>query len=305
MTQEHLLPTGADTAFFQEHGYWIGPRVLDDDRLERLRDAMERVYQGEFETGHAPWSSSWKPGDDPSGLRKTDNSFWANLTLRALATDPTIGAMAARLAGVSEIRLWHDQLLHKPGAGRAAAKSQSIIGWHQDRHYWQNTQDTLLTAWVPFDDVDLENGGMSFVPGSHRWGLLEESDFFAKDNDELAAKIEKATGKTFHRVPVILRAGQVSFHHCLTIHGSGPNYTDRPRRSLAIHLMPGGCTWTGGTWCDAHMNSVLLRINGKRPGDEFTGPLFPRLHPPVPGQEIAAGPSYEEIRAREASSATA
>lgn len=296
--REDLLPTEHDVRFYEENGYWIGPRVIDEARLERLREAMERVYQGQHETGHEPWSASWRPGDSPSALRKTDNAFWADLTIRALALDPTIGAMAARLARSEEIRLWHDQLLFKPGQGPQSASSAANIGWHQDRHYWQNTADNLLTAWVPFDDVNLDNGCMQFVPGSHRWGLLAEGDFFTGDLDELARKIERATGKEFKPIPVVLKAGQPSFHHCLTIHGSGPNTTDRPRRSLAIHLAPKGARWITGTPCDDHMNSLLMRHQGGKPGDLFEGPLWPRLWPPDPHQEIRPGPSHRQITAR-------
>ena len=31
--------------------------------------------------------------------------------------------------------------------------------------------------------------------------------------------------------------GQVHFHHPLTWHGSGSNYSSRPRRAMAIHYM--------------------------------------------------------------------
>ena len=36
--------------------------------------------------------------------------------------------------------------------------------------------------------------------------------------------------------PALLRPGGVSFHHCLTYHGSGPNLSGRPRRSFALHM---------------------------------------------------------------------
>lgn len=31
----------------------------------------------------------------------------------------------------------------------------------------------------------------------------------------------------------------MSFHHCKTIHGSGPNTAGEPRRAITIHLQPG------------------------------------------------------------------
>src|SRR5262245_42023748 len=129
---ETILPTAEDVRFFEENGYWLGPKVLDDARIERLRDAMDEGYTGAYETGMSPWSSSWKPGDNPLALRKMDNAHWSNLVLRELALDETIGAMAARLAGTDEIRLWHDQLLYKPGGGNATGN----VGWHQDYFYW-------------------------------------------------------------------------------------------------------------------------------------------------------------------------
>jgi ectoine hydroxylase-related dioxygenase (phytanoyl-CoA dioxygenase family) len=40
-----------------------------------------------------------------------------------------------------------------------------------------------------------------------------------------------------------LKKGEVSFHHCLTIHGSGPNHSTNPRRSIAIHLQDASNHW--------------------------------------------------------------
>ena len=43
-------------------------------------------------------------------------------------------------------------------------------------------------------------------------------------------------GKKVVRVPMTLKKGQVSFHHCWTIHGSYPNRSDKHRQALAVHL---------------------------------------------------------------------
>jgi ectoine hydroxylase-related dioxygenase (phytanoyl-CoA dioxygenase family) len=272
MTDTPPLPSKADSCFFEENGYWLGPKVLGNGQLERLHAHMDKVYAGECETGRKPWSASWQPGDDPTALRKTDNAHWADLTLRELALSATIGAMAARLMNVDVVRLWHDQLLYKPGGG----KSSGNVGWHQDYHYWQCAdRPDLLTAWVAFDDVDEQNGCMHFVPRSHRWGMMEESDFFNTDLGGQEQRMAIPPGEKFEKIPVVLKAGEVSFHHSLTIHGSGPNLTQRPRRSFVIHMMAGDVRYKSGTWCDAHMNAILLK--GKD-GDPFAGELFPTLY---------------------------
>ena len=189
-----------------------------------------------------------------------------------LALNPIIGAMAARLCGAKAVRLWHDQLLLKP----PNSGSVGNVGWHQDYHYWQCTDPPeLLTAWVALDDVNGDNGCMQVVPGSHRWGLLPEGNFFNKDLEALQARIEAASGRPFHTAKCILPAGSLSFHHCLTIHGSGANRTPRPRRSLVVHLQPEGTRYRAGTPGKGHMNVRLLSGND---GDPFVGPYFPVLY---------------------------
>jgi hypothetical protein len=39
-------------------------------------------------------------------------------------------------------------------------------------------------------------------------------------------------------VDVVLRAGEMSLHHVLMVHGSGPNASDEPRIGVAIRYMP-------------------------------------------------------------------
>jgi ectoine hydroxylase-related dioxygenase (phytanoyl-CoA dioxygenase family) len=268
------VPTDEDVRFFNENGYWIAPKLISDRRLAELRDHMERVYQGEHETGRAPWSASWLPGDSPFGLRKTDNSHWADRTLRALAVDQEIGRIAAALMRTQPVRLWHDQLLHKPGGG----KTTGNVGWHQDYGYWQCAEPpTLVTAWVAFDDVTPANGCMQVIPRSHRWGLLDETDFFNTDLAGQESRMKIPPGEKLEKVPCAMKAGQVSFHHSLTLHGSGPNTTDAPRRSMAIHLIAGDVRYKAGSPADAHMNVKLLQpVHGQA----FAGEQFPVLYPP-------------------------
>lgn len=277
MFQAHLLPSKEDVQFYEENGFWRSKKILSDDFLERARNATYRVWAAEFETGKEPWGGAWRLDKNLTAIRKMDQSHWANDTLRELATNETIGAIAARLARTKEVRLWHDQLLYKPGSGPNAVNAGGNVGWHQDRNYWQCTTDNLLTAWVAFDDVTMENGCMQAVPGSHKWGLLQ-GNFFEQDLDTLQRRIEEKTGKPFKTVPLTLKAGEVSFHHCLTIHGSGPNVTTKPRRSLVLHLMPADAHYVADSPNDEHMNAILLKQRGGKNGDLFEGDLWPTLY---------------------------
>ena len=129
------------------------------------------------------------------------------------------------------------QVAHKPPQSENG-KADLNIGWHQDRHYWQVWEEgsELFTAWVALSNVTADAGPMRFVQGSHQWGLLDDGGFYRQDLDDLRAAIPVPDGQIWREQPALLPPGGASFHHCLTFHGSGPNRSAGPRRSLAIHM---------------------------------------------------------------------
>ena len=103
----------------------------------------------------------------------------------------------------------------------------------------------MCTAWVALQDTDLGNGAMRTIVGSHRWGLLQDSaNFGKKDLEGLRARLstQEISGAWIDE-PCVLREGEVSFHHCLTLHGSGPNLSDTARLCLISHMMPGDTSY--------------------------------------------------------------
>lgn len=118
------------------------------------------------------------------------------------------------------------------------ANSPSFVSWHQDATYWGLSTDDVITAWVAFADAPVESGAMKFWPGSHLKNQLEHRDTFAADNlltrgQEIAVEVPAAEG-----VDVTLKAGEMSLHHVLLVHGSGPNTTGDRRIGYAIRYIP-------------------------------------------------------------------
>src|SRR5207248_1136185 len=108
--------------------------------------------------------------------------------------------------------------------------------WHQDSPYWPilTPKDVQLTAWVALDDADAENGCMSMVPGSHRWGDRISALHALKDFNAMPELFE---GKKLEVRLCPVEKGAVHFHHPLTWHGSQANTSGRPRRAIALHFM--------------------------------------------------------------------
>ena len=146
--------------------------------------------------------------------------------------------------------MWHDQVQYKP------ARAGGATGWHQDAPLWPSIDPmTPVSAWLPFDDADIDNGCMWMVPGSHQWGDRQQEylgslghlrtlDDFARIGDGFAPP-EEAEIRDIVAVPCPVKRGEVHFHHSLTWHGSPENDSPRPRRALAIHYMTGAARFTG------------------------------------------------------------
>ncbi len=235
-----FVPTDADVAFYEQHGWYISPVVLPEALLDAAAAGAERFYAGERDRALPAQGAfrDWRPGEG-APIRNNEFVSLQNDAIRALVEAPPIGAIAARLARTSSIRLLDDQLVYKaPAAPDAGEPGQATaVGWHADHAYWGTcSSDNLLTAWIPFHDVELDRSPLVVIDGSHRWGDLEHTRFFNDpDLDAVEARF-RAQGHEVERVPITLKKGQVSFHHCWALHGSLPNRSPLPRLALAVHL---------------------------------------------------------------------
>jgi hypothetical protein len=219
---------------YERDGYFIAPPLISADLLARVRTRIAAVYAGEYETGIPPVGLPQAAQEPPKTLVKIDNSHRSDRTILELVSDPAIGRWAAALTGGKMIQVFATQLLIKPSGGQGGVN----VGWHQDQEYWEGAlQGEIFTAWVAISDVTAESGPMRFVRGSNHWGLLKAGDFFSDQLDALKQRIQaKRGGGAWQEVAAVLPPGGVSFHHRLTVHGSGPNLGPGPRVSFAIHL---------------------------------------------------------------------
>ncbi|NIK21683.1 phytanoyl-CoA dioxygenase family protein [Paenibacillus lupini] len=264
--------TAQDKQDFENNGYWISPKLIDDETIEKLRLAHERIWSSDFDGDGYPMHDIRLP-ENKLALRKHDNGWWINDEVRSVVTQPDLGHMSAELLGESSIRLWHDQIIYKPSAAGQETRVGNV-GWHQDYGFWRCSSTTnMVTVWIALQDTDLSNGGMRTILGSHKWGIVEGSAaFFDQDLEGLKQKFSKGD---WNDEPCILKAGQASFHHGLTFHGSGPNLSENPRLSIVAHLMPGDTVYKAGR--GRHDN---VRLLGPRPydGQPFDNEYFPLLY---------------------------
>ena len=112
-------------------------------------------------------------------------------------------------------------------------ETPAFVSWHQDLTYTPIEPHDGVTAWLALSPSNRESGCMQMLPGSHRHGVLRQTDTFHEDNILTRGQsIEDLD--TSRAVELHLEPGQISLHHGRTVHGSQPNRSRDRRIGVAI-----------------------------------------------------------------------
>lgn len=107
------------------------------------------------------------------------------------------------------------------------------VAWHQDASYWPLSPSKAITVWLAVDDADEENACMKFVAGSHHHGHMTYRPSSPDEHNVLNQTIESPE-QYGDIVLDELKAGQISMHSDLLLHGSEANGSDRRRCGLTL-----------------------------------------------------------------------
>jgi len=111
------------------------------------------------------------------------------------------------------------------------------VYWHQDAQFWSLTPSKVVTVWLAIDDVDEENGAMNLFPGTHRMGVIP-FEWVTEDESGVLNQHVHDPERFAAPVSVNLKAGQISLHSDLILHGSMPNPSSRRRCGLTMRYFP-------------------------------------------------------------------
>jgi ectoine hydroxylase-related dioxygenase (phytanoyl-CoA dioxygenase family) len=255
-------------AFYHEHGYLAGVRVLDDKQIEVLRSELAALMDPRHEAFGLWYEFHSNESPNPSRVLMHALGAWRIApAFHDILWNPAFTVPAAQLLG-GPVRFWHDQLFCKP------ARHGGVVAWHQDYSYWTRTQPMdHLTCWIGLDDSTRDNGCVQYVPGSHRWTLLPITGL-AGDMDAIREVLNDQQWEQLnHPLAVELQAGECSFHHPLMVHGSRENDTDRPRRATVINVFRDGVQSASDT-------PLLDGVPAIPSGQPMGGQFFPLLFDP-------------------------
>ncbi|KKI89839.1 phytanoyl-CoA dioxygenase [Bacillus sp. SA1-12] len=260
---------------FEEFGYIKGDVVLSDAEVDKLREELQLVMDGKS-VKKPVLNRNLLDGEKDYGMSISKKETVVQIVNIWMASDEffqhacnqKICEEVAQLTKTDTLRIWHDQIQYKPPV------TGGPTAWHQDHPAWPIIQPAdLVSAWVALDDATIENGCMWMVPGSHKWGNHQE--YLASDAQFMPYHKQPEllpVGANTKAVPFEIKKGQVGYHHCLTWHGSPNNRSDRKRRAIAVHYMPGHTRFepTGSHPMEAHVHV--------QPGEILKGDDFPVVY---------------------------
>jgi len=252
--------------FFNEYGYLANVKMLDEKQIAIIKSEIEELADPKHPGHHLFYEFHSNESADPSTILFHALGAWRITPgLHDVLWNPRFLVAASQLLGNVPVRFWHDQLFYKP------AKRGGVVAWHQDYSYWTRTKPVAhLTCWCGLDNSTAEKGCLQYVPKSHKWGLLDKPEL-AGNLMGILDYLTEEQKKEFKPIPVETKAGEAIFHHSLTLHGSGENKSDKPRRAFVINV------FADGVVSDSN-DELLCGVPPVPKGEKMQGQFFPLLY---------------------------
>ncbi|MEM7616386.1 MAG: phytanoyl-CoA dioxygenase family protein [Pseudomonadota bacterium] len=231
----------ADIAQYNVQGFVQPFDVFPTPEIERIRSYVDGLI-----TAMGPAGSY--------GI----NCYQARMAgLWDLATAPRILDLVEDLIG-PDILCWASAILSKK------PHDPKAVPWHQDAAFWKLSPARTVTVWLAIDDADEQNSAMRFIPGTHDKGVMKVQTTGEEAVFHMETAGAEALGEPFTNS---LRAGQVSLHADMLVHGSLANTSDRRRCGLTLRYCPPEVRITDEAWAQG-VEAILCR--GSDPSGHWT-----------------------------------
>jgi ectoine hydroxylase-related dioxygenase (phytanoyl-CoA dioxygenase family) len=211
--------TKTDVADYRRQGFVPGRRHFSAGAAAALREDCIRTCAVEIKN---------------TPRRQANNRLKPYLLYRwaaELVRHPAILDSIEALIG-PDILVFHTTVWFK------APQSAKSVPWHQDATYFGLEPFEHVTAWVALTPSTEAMGCVEMLPRSNRHGQLAHRDdpdpnLMVSRGQTVAIDVDDSAA-----VSLIMAPGDVSFHHTLAVHRSGPNTSAAPRIGIGISYIP-------------------------------------------------------------------
>ncbi len=211
---------------FQDDGYILLEKVIDDLTLEQVRDACaQMVARIEKQMDEA--------GTDVIGINHRHKRYFSHSgwysdipALKQFVFGEVMAEVCRRTIGPNAY-LFNEIFVVK------AAEVGMTFGWHQDSGYIPYPHTPYLTCWCALDDMTEANGTVYVLPYAKAGTREHVPHTREPGSNDLVGYHGDDPG-----IPVIVPAGSMAVFSSTCFHRSGANTTNRPRRAYVVQYAP-------------------------------------------------------------------
>lgn len=220
--------TQAQIDEYNRVGAIVAPDVLNAAEIAELRRVTDMMVETarhvtahneiyDLEDTHTP--------QEPR-VRRIKTPHLHDPAFAALVTHP--GIMAALTPLIGPAIRFDTAKLNMKSAGFGAA-----VEWHQDWAFYPHTNDDLCAVGVCMDDMEMENGPLMVIPGTHTGPVFDHhfEGRFCGAMDPTRRDVDYSAA-----IPLTGKAGAITIHHVRAVHGSAPNTSAKARRLLLFQF---------------------------------------------------------------------
>lgn len=216
---------------FSLNGFIFIPNFYDRNEINKIRQSTDR-YIREIAPYRPAEEIFYEDDDNPDSLKQIQvmhqhDSFFKEL-------------IEGKLLKLAEIVLGEPvepvnlQYFNKPPGGQATPP-------HQDGYYFKLKPNHAVTMWLALENVDKENGYVSYIQGSHQYGLRHHGRSgvlgFSQHMLDFGIPHDYENMVSFPA-----EGGDLLAHHSLTIHKAEANTSkNRTRRVLGFIYYAKNC----------------------------------------------------------------
>ena len=216
---------------FNEKGFALEKGVFSSNQISALESEFDRIVaqlQLSGEHINARWGSELT-----QHIENSESEVIHTHNVQSYSSIMMEMVQHEKLLNLSESLIGPDIILHHTKLFLKPKQKGSAFPLHQDWSYFPTKKNSMIATVIHLSDSTENMGRFRVIPESHKLGNIKNSDGHSRvpeihDNYTLDSA-----------EPVEAKRGDILFFHCYTIHGSKPNLSDKPRKTILIQLYSG------------------------------------------------------------------
>ena len=215
---------------FIENGFLIKKNMFSENEISVYLNEFDRIVKQLKKSGeniNAHWGSPVTKQIEPKNAKviHTHNVQSFSSAMLSMIQNKKLLNIVEYLIGPNII-LHHTKLFLKP------PKIGSAFPLHQDWSYFPTKNNSMIAAVIHLSDSTKKMGCFRIVPESHKLGNLKNSDGHSYNSKIHKYKLEDSK-------PIIAKLGDVLFFDTRLLHGSLPNISNKPRKTILLQFYSG------------------------------------------------------------------